>query len=412
MEGFFNLASPAHVLDLLQDFPPLGEESVPLFNALGRALAGELKATEPVPPFPRSTVDGFAVRAADTFGCSESQPALLSVVGEVAMGSSSRDMHLRPGQAVRIWTGGELPPKADAAVMVEHTELLDPGTVTVLRPAAPGTNMIRAGEDVAPGAVVLEKGHRLRPQDLGLCAGLGLASVAVPRRPRVAILSTGDELIPADQPMRPGKIRDMNSTTLGTLVEEAGGVAVPFGICGDDHGALLDACSRALEDADMLLVSGGSSVGRSDFTVRVFSAIPGCEVLLHGIAIRPGKPTILARQGHKALWGLPGHAASAMVVFYRFVRPLLRRFLGLGVSHGLASVRALTAQPVPSVIGREDYVRVRLSAPEGGAPPLATPIYGKSGMLRSLVRADGLLAIGRDVEGLDQGVESEVLLFP
>ncbi|WP_461208230.1 molybdopterin molybdotransferase MoeA [Desulfocurvus sp. DL9XJH121] len=412
MEEFFNLVSPQDVLALLGEFSALDAESVPLGDALGRALAGEVVAGEPVPPFSRSTMDGYAVRAADTFGCSESEAALLTVAAEIAMGASSRDISLRPGQAARIWTGGELPQKADAVVMVEHTELLDPQTVTVFRPVAPGTHVIQAGEDVAAGTAVLGPGHLLRPQDLGLCAGLGLTRVEVRRRPRVAILSTGNELIPPGQAMQPGKIRDMNSTILAALVEEAGGVAVPLGICGDDQDALLAACEQGLRDADMLLVSGGSSVGRADFTTRAFADIPGCEVLVHGIAISPGKPTILARQGGKALWGLPGHAAAAMVVFYNFVRPLLRHYAGLGVSHGLRSVRALTAQQIPSVVGREDYVRVRLSAPDGDSLPLATPIFGKSGMLRSLVRADGLLAIGRDMEGLDQGVESRVLLFP
>ncbi|GAB6038022.1 molybdopterin molybdotransferase MoeA [Fundidesulfovibrio butyratiphilus] len=412
MEGFFNLVSPEHVLALLQEFPPLGAENAPLHEARGRILARELVAGEPVPPFSRSTMDGYAVRAADTFGCSESQPALLTLTGEIAMGSSSRDLRLRPGQAARIWTGGELPPRADAVAMVEHTQMLDPETVTVFRPVAPGTNVIQVGEDIAPGAVLLDRGHCLRPQDLGLCAGLGLTSAPVRRRPRVGVLSTGNELIPPGQDTQPGKIRDMNSTTLQALVEEAGGVCVPLGICGDDHDALLRVCANALPDIDMLLVSGGSSVGRADFTARVFSAIPGCSLLAHGVAIRPGKPTILARQGDKALWGLPGHAASAMVVFYCFVRPLLRQYAGLGVSHGLKSVRVLTAQQIPSVVGREDYVRVRLTAAAHGELPLATPIYGKSGLLRSLVRADGLLAVGRDVEGLDQGVESQVLLFP
>jgi len=412
MNDFFKLISPADFVALFADFAPLASETVPLSAARGRILAEQLVSNEPLPPFSRSTMDGFAVRAADTFGCSESETALLTVIGEIAMGASGQALTLRPGQAARIWTGGELPQKADAVVMVEYTQPFDEETVGIFRPVAPGENVIRAGEDYAAGTVVLERGDRLRPQDLGVLSGLGITEVSVYRRPRVAILSTGDELVPADQTPPPGKIRDINSTTLAALVEETGGIAQTYGICDDDFDRMLAVCTRALAEADVLLLSGGSSVGQRDFTQRVFAAIPGGQMLVHGVSVRPGKPTILARQDNKALFGLPGHVASALVVFTCFVRPLLRQYSGLGATLGLATVKAITAQQIPSVIGREDYVRVRLTAQEGGAPPLATPVYGKSGLLNPLVRADGLLPIGRDVEGLDRGVESPVLLFP
>jgi molybdopterin molybdotransferase len=210
----------------------------------------------------------------------------------------------------------------------------------------------------------------------------------------------------------PGKIRDINSTTLAALVEEAGGIAVPLGICGDDFDQMLSICKKALAEADMLLVSGGSSVGRLDFTKRVFAALPETQLLVHGVSVRPGKPTIFARQGNKAMFGLPGHVASALVIFSCFVRPLMRRYSGLGATLGLISVRAITGQQIPSAIGRQEYVRVRLVPQEDGLPPKAMPVHGKSGLLSPLVRADGLLVIGRDVEGLDRGVECSVLLFP
>lgn len=412
MNDFFKLISPSDFVALFADFSPLPAETVPLTAARGRVLAQELTCSEALPPFSRSTMDGFAVRAADTFGCSESETALLTIVGEIAMGSSGQALSLRPGQAARIWTGGELPQKADAVVMVEYTQMFDQETVAVFRPVAPGENVIRAGEDYAPGAPVLARGSKLRPQDLGVLSGLGIASVQVVRRPRVAILSTGDELVPTEQTPPPGKIRDINSTTLAALVEEAGGIAVSHGICGDDYDRMLAICTEALADADVLLLSGGSSVGKRDFTHRVFAAVPESRMLVHGVSVRPGKPTILARQGNKALFGLPGHAASALVIFYCFVRPLLRQYSGLGATLGLHAVRAVTGQQMPSVIGREDYVRVRLTPQDNGAPPLAVPVYGKSGLLNPLVRADGLLPIGRDVEGLDKGVECSVLLFP
>ena len=412
MNDFFKLISPADFVALFADFLPLASETVSLSTARGRTLAQELICHEALPPFSRSTMDGFAVRAADTFGCSESETALLTVTGEIAMGASGQSLALRPGQAARIWTGGELPLKADAVVMVEYTQPFDKDTVAVFRPVAPGENLIRAGEDYAPGSAILSKGASLRPQELGVLAGLGITSLPVYRQPRVAILSTGDELVAPEQTPPPGKIRDINSTTLAALVEEAGGIPLAYGICDDDFNRMLATCSEALHEADILLLSGGSSVGQRDFTQRVFAALPDSQMLVHGVSIRPGKPTIFARQGNKALFGLPGHVASALVVFYCFVRPLLRHYSGLGATLGLTTIKAITAQQIPSVIGREDYVRVHLTTQEGGLPSLASPVYGKSGLLNPLVRADGLLPIGRDIEGLDRGAPASVLLFP
>jgi len=412
MKDFFTLISSSDFLSLLPQFSPLEQEALSLADARGRVLAEDIVSSEHLPPFSRSTMDGFAVRAADTFGSSESETALLTVIGEISMGVSGQAFTLRPGQAVRIWTGGELPPKADAVVMVEYTQCFDDETVAVYRPVAPGENVIRAGEDYAPGAPVLARGSMLRPQDLGVLSGLGVTAVPVYRRPRVAILSTGDELVPPDQIPPPGKIRDINSTTLAALVEEAGGIPIACGICGDELAPICAVCTEALAQADVLLLSGGSSVGRRDFTLEVFKALPRTKILVHGVSIRPGKPTILAAQGNKALFGLPGHVASAMVVFTLFVRPLLRQYAGLGATMGLQTIQAITAQQIPSVIGREDYVRVLLTPQDDGGPPLATPVYGKSGLLSPLVRADGLLPIGRDSEGLDRGIETPVLLFP
>jgi molybdopterin molybdotransferase len=412
MNDFFKLMSPAEFIALLTEFAPLEAETIALPQARGRILTEQLISREALPPFSRSTMDGFAVRASDTFGCSDSETALLKVVGEIAMGTCGQGYRLKPGQAVRIWTGGELPQKADAVVMVEYTQPFDEETVAVFRPVAPGENVTQAGEDYQPGAMILDRGRTLRPQDLGVLSGLGMTTVPVYRRPKVAILSTGDELVPSSETPPPGKIRDINSTTMAAMVEEAGGLAMPLGICEDDFDRILAVCKEALEEADILLLSGGSSVGKRDFTHRVFAAIPDSRMLVHGVSVRPGKPTILARQGNKAMFGLPGHVASALVIFYCFVRPLMRQYTGLGPTLGLTTVRALTGQQIPSAIGREEYVRVRLEPQADGSLPKAMPVYGKSGLLSPLVRADGLLPIGRDVEGLDRGVECPVLLFP
>ncbi len=412
MKGFFKLISSTEFTRFFDRFKPLASEQVNLAEAHRRTVSQDITSAENLPPFSRSTMDGYAVRARDTFGCSESEPALLSVIGEISMGSSGKQYTLQPGQTVRIWTGGELPQKGDSVVMVEYSQPLDEKTIEIFRPVAPAENTIQTGEDYSTGEPVIKQGKLLRPAELGVLAGLGITSVPVHRKPQVAIISTGDELVPPDHPPGPGQIRDINSTTIAALVEEAGGVPSFHGIIGDDLEAMTAACNNGLKEADIVILSGGSSVGKRDFTLQVFEQIQGTELLAHGVSIRPGKPTILAQCGNKALFGLPGHAASAMVVFYLFVRPLLSKFNGLPCDLHLHPIKAITDQQIPSVIGREEYVRVSLSRQENGKPPLATPLYGKSGLLKPLVKADGLLCIGRDVEGVDKDTEQTVLLFP
>lgn len=413
MKGFFQLLSAREFVGLFERFNAIEDEQAALGDCLGRILTGDIIAPEALPPFSRSTMDGFAVRARDTFGCSESEPALLTIIGEIAMGRPGGEFALKSGQAAAIWTGGELPEKSDAVVMAEYTNRLESNDmVEVFRPVAPGENIIKKGEDFAPGGVVLKKGRQLRPQDLGILAGVGITKANVFRRPVVAIISTGNELTAPDQPLEPGEIRDINSTTLAALVRECGCIPLTMGIIRDDPGAIRKACLKALEQkADVLLISGGSSVGQRDFTLRVFEEIDGTELLAHGVSIKPGKPTILAQKGNAALFGLPGHVGSAIVVFHILVRPLLRKLAGLECATGLRSITAVTTEQVPSTIGREDYVRVAIHWDENRSMHLAAPIYGKSGLLNTLSRADGLLIIGRDVEGLDKGEQAQVLLF-
>lgn len=413
MKGFFQLISSGDFLNLFDGFIPLGSETILLGDCRNRILAADITAPEPLPPFSRSTMDGYAVRARDTFGCSDSEPALLNISGEIEMGRTGRDMTLQPGQTAAIWTGGEMPVQADGVVMVEYTSQLDSRTVEVYRPVAPGENVIQAGEDFAPAATVLKKGQRLRPQDMGVLAGLGITKIEVYKFPLVGIISTGDELIEPDQELKPGKIRDINSSTLAALADECGGTAVPLGIISDDLESMTAACNMALNlPVDVVLLSGGSSVGRRDFTLKVFEQIEGAQLLAHGVSIRPGKPTILARKDNIAMFGLPGHVGSAIVVFHLFVRPLIRRLAGDATDTGLQQIRAITAEQIPSTIGREEYIRVSLkwAAPEDA--PKATPVYGKSGLINPLIRADGLLVIDRDTEGLDAGEPATVLLFP
>jgi molybdopterin molybdotransferase len=302
-----------------------------------------------------------------------------------------------------------LPPGADAVVMIEHTQVLDAQTIEVFRSVSPGDHLIRIGEDLKRGQPMIPRGHRLRPQDLGLLAGVGIRQVTVCRRPRVAIISTGDEIVSIDRKPPPGSVRDINAYTLPALVEKNGGIPLFLGLVRDSREALRGKCREALEQADMVLVSGGSSVGTRDFTLEVIESFPASQVLAHGIAISPGKPTILARIGEKVLWGLPGHTASAMVVFSVFVKPCLNRLEGAEPAKINPGLRARLTRNLASAQGRDDYIRVALQAgPQGWE---AEPILGQSGLISTLVRSDGLVRIDRFTEGKEKGDWVEVFLF-
>ncbi len=406
--SFFEVQTREEALGHLGRFARLGAEAVPLGEAAGRVLAADVASPEDLPPFRRSTVDGFAVRSRDTFAAGESSPALLEVVGEVAMGRPA-GVEVRAGQTARIPTGGMLPEGADAVVMLEYSRAVDAATVELTRPAAPGSNVTQVGEDVARGQAVLPAGRRLRAQDVGLLAALGLSRVGVVRRPRVAILSTGNEVVAADRTPAPGQVRDVNAHTLAALSQEAGATPLPLGLVADDPGLLREAVERGLAAADVVLVSGGSSVGAADWTLRTFMSFPGAELLVHGVAIRPGKPLILVRVGERALLGLPGHTVSAQVTFQLFARPLLvERLLGAAEEPG-RRVRALLGRSVAATPGRETWVRVRLEEHPAGL--VAEPVLGSSGVISTLVNAHGLVGVPLGCEGLVAGTAVEVHLF-
>lgn len=406
---FFKVKPPQDVLALRAEFSPVGVEEVELACALGRVLAADLAAGEDVPPFERSTMDGYAVHAADTYGASESVPALLKVVGEVKMGEEPAFV-LSRGQAAAIATGGMLPAGADAVVMVEYTQEVAEGEIEVTRTVAPGQHVVRRGEDVVRGRVLIRRGQRLRPQEVGLLAALGQTRVAVFRRPRVAVISTGDEIVPVEETPAPGRLRDVNSYSLSALVEQEGAQPLRLGIVADRFEDLLSRCRAGLEAADMVIISGGSSVGTRDYTLAVINSFEGARLLVQGVALSPGKPTILADVAGKPLWGLPGHVASAMLVFRTLVAPLLRHLAGLSAEGGWhAPLVARLTRNVASALGREDWVRVRLRREDGGL--LAEPVLGKSGLISTLVAADGLIRIDLNSEGLDAGEAVEVFPF-
>jgi molybdopterin molybdotransferase len=409
LKEFFKVLDIEEVLALVSSFGTVGVEQTGLDTACGRVLAEDAYAGENLPAFARSTVDGYALKAAATFGASESSPAFFQITGSVGMGEAAR-MEVSTGEAVRIPTGGMLPTGADSVVMIEHAEAVDDTAIEVFRSVAPGQNLIAAGEDFEQGALIAARGRRLRPQDTGVLAAFGRIRIPVFRRPVVGIISTGDELVPIDAAPAPAQVRDVNSFTLAALAAEIGAEAEPYGIVKDDYPSLYAACSRALERCDMVLISGGSSVGTRDCTVEAISALADAQVLVHGIAISPGKPTILARVGAKPVWGLPGHVVSAMIVFSRIVRPFLRRICGEEDFCGAdVALPARLSRNVASAQGRTDFIRVRLK--RQGAERLAEPVLGKSALLNTMVHADGIVEIGKNIEGLDEGAQVEVILF-
>ena len=413
MSHFLKVRTVDEVLELLGKLEPLSEESVTLDSACGRMLAASVRAPEAVPHFDRAVMDGYAVRAQSTFGASETLPALLEVSGEVTMGHGT-SLRVEPGQAVALPTGGMLPVGADAVVMVEYTQPLDARTIEVTRAVAPGENVLKLGEDIAAGEELLPRGWCLRPQDVGMLAALGIGSVAVYNRPRVAVLSTGDEIVPVSTALLPpGKIRDVNSYSLAAEIREVGAVVGYRAVVEDRLETLVETCREAFVDHDVVMLSGGSSVGMRDFTVRILEAFPQAELLVHGVALRPGKPTILARVGKKLFWGLPGHPVSALMVCRALVLPSLAVLQGMpggGSSLEVGHTRqGILTNRLPSVHGRTDYVPVVLV--REGSEVQVRPLFGKSAMISVLGRADGYVIVPAHVEGLEAGSRVEAHLF-
>jgi len=303
MNEFFKVTPIEHVLNYTSKFAPVDTEIISLPDALGRILAEDIVSDVNIPNFARSTMDGYAVSARSTFGASESNPAYLMIKGAVSMGKSPT-FSIGSEEAARISTGGMLPKGADSVIMIEHTESVDDSTIEAYRTVAPGQHIVDIGEDILQDNTILPKGIKIRPQELGMLAAVGRTSLAVYRQPVVGIISTGDELIPIDQIPATGQIRDINTYTLAGLVREAGGIPLIFGIIRDNFDQLQQICSQAASQSDMMLISGGSSVGTRDFTIDAISSLPESDILVHGISISPGKPTILAKVGNKMFWGL------------------------------------------------------------------------------------------------------------
>lgn len=401
-----SVKTPEEVLQIISEHfaPTQLTEAIAPEAACGRVLAEDVLCSEYIPGFDRSTVDGYALCAADTFGCSEAIPAVLPSDAAVEMGSGASSP-LSPGGCASVPTGGALPVGADSVVMIEYTEDYGDGTVGIFRPAAPGENVIYRGDDAVPCSVILPEGRRLTVPDIGALAALGVTAVRVKRAPAVGIISTGDELVPVSASPKFGQVRDVNSSLLGAMCADAGANVRFFGIIPDEEAALGAALDSALTCCDTVIISGGSSVGLKDMAERLMSERG--ELLLHGIAMKPGKPTLLSDIGGKPVWGLPGHPVAAFFTADLFVRPLLARMGGREL-HRMRT-RAVLAAPVSANHGRAQYTGVRLR--REGCVLYADPIRSKSGLIISLAASDGYFCIPRDCEGMSAGEEITVTLY-
>jgi len=410
-QTFFKVLEPREALNVLLTVNPVGTEEIPTVRARARVLADELRSAVDLPHFHRAAMDGYAVIAKDTFGASQSLPAYLKLAGVVEMGKEAAQP-LTPGTAMRISTGGMMPPHADSVVMVEYTDETDAGLVEIHRGVSPWQNVIQIGDDIKKGELVFPRGRRLRAHDLGALTGVGIASIPVFKKPRIALISTGDEIVDVESEPRPGQVRNINQHSLAGLIEECGGELKDWGVVRDDRTALRDAIAGALEWSDLVLLSGGSSMGAKDIALETILSFPDAQFVFHGISIAPGKPTIFAKACGKPVLGLPGYPVSALVIFDLFAAPLIRRLGGenLDVLEKFSrSVRAVLKTNVASQIGREDYVRVVLERSPAGL--LAAPLPSKSGAIFTLVKADGMVRVDMNQDGLEQGEEVEVILF-
>ena len=430
MPEFLTLLAPDEARDLmlshlLRDQPKPDSESITVISSLNRILAEDIFAPQPLPDFQRTTVDGYAVRAGDTHGASDSLPAYLILIGEVPMGDTP-SFEIEQGQCALIHTGGMLPKGSDAVVMLEYTQSAQENEIEISRAVADGENVIRIGEDVAQGQLVIQNGTRVRPAEIGGLMALGIRSVRVARSVRVGLISTGDEVIDPSQSPRPGQVRDINSYTLGALVEKSGGMAVRYGIISDQFEVLKEAAAKALSECDVVIITAGSSASTRDMTADVIRQLGEPGVLVHGINTRPGKPTILGVCNGKAVIGLPGNPVSALVNGYLFVVPVIEKLLGI-LPKPNPTAQAMLTVNLPSQAGREDWIPVRLtmetqshgelktpslrSSVVGKLVYFAEPIFGKSNLIFTLANADGLLRIHPDATGLSAGETVEVFLI-
>ena len=410
MSEFLELNTPIRFWKVFAEnlkMKELEKETIDFLKSRGRIVAEDILSPVNLPPFARSTVDGFAVRAKDTSGASESLPVYLNVLAEVLMGENA-DIKMNAGEAVKIPTGGMLPADADAVIMVEYTDYLDENMIETAASVAVGENVVKCGEDIAKGNILLHKGHRIRPQDIGALAGLGITEIEVFKKPLVTVISTGDELIPPDKTPEKGEIRDINSYTIAAVLEETGARIRYAGIVSDTFSELKDVVEKNL-DSDLVLISGGSSVGVKDMTIDVLNTLGEPGVVLHGVSIKPGKPTIMAFIDDVPVMGMPGHPASSWTITNQFIKGIVNKLSAEKIKSFPHIIKAVLSRNLVSDKGREEYVPVSLK--KDNSSYIAEPITGKSSLITTFVEADGYLIIGHYQEGLNKDDLIDVYLY-
>ncbi len=411
MPEFLSLVTPGEALEILFNVlnPEVKSEIVQTERALGRVTTEDILSPQDLPDFKRSTVDGYAVLAKDTHGAGETLPAYLMIKDEVPMGDEP-DFSLASQECALIHTGGMLPRDADAVVMVEDTQILESGEIEVFRAVAKGENVIEVGEDISTGEIVIPKGTRLRPAEIGGLMALGFTSVSTAIPPVIGILSSGDEIVSPSQKTKPGEVRDINSYTLAALIEDLGGEVVHYGIIADSRDEMLKALEKAQQECDHLIVTAGSSASTRDLTAEIMNTLGDPGVLVHGISIKPGKPTIFAVYGEKVMIGLPGNPVSALVIAIVLVSPIIEAYLGIRGSRPKPALSAELTVNISSQTGREDWIPVRvIRTPEGGFH--AEPVFGRSNLIFILARSDGLIRIPASATGLEAGTLVTVRLI-
>lgn len=406
---FFNVVSVEEarrrVMNVFKDYT-FEREAISLLESTNRILGEDIVSQIDVPEFNRSTVDGYAIKSKESHGASESMPSLFNIIGEVHMGEISK-YNIKSGEAVYVPTGGMVPEGADGMVMVENTEKLDKSTLMVYKSISFNENIILKGDDIKIGEIALKRGRRITPEAIGVLAALGISQVKVYKKPRFYIISTGDEIIDLDEKLEMGKIRDINSYALNSLIIRLGGEVVGRSIVRDDYSLLRDEVEKAIEISDIVLISGGSSVGTRDYTAKVIDSFNGKGVFVHGISIKPGKPTIVGEGEGKLIFGLPGHPVSSIIVFKAIVEHYVRQ--KMGIIDFIPKTKAVMDFNFPSSPGRETYQMVKLKEKDGKI--YATPNFGESGMITLLADADGYIVIKTHEEGIYKGEEREVYLL-
>ena len=402
MSDFLKVKPIEQALEIIDNHPTplLSTVNIKTIDSLSRTVSTPITSPSDLPSFDRSTMDGYAVRATDTYGASQSQPSYLNLVSEITMGSIPKTK-IKVGQAAKIFTGGMIPESADAVVMVEYTELIDSSLIEIIKPVAPGENIIKIGEDIKENDPVFEVGHIIRPQDIGGLLALGITQTPVFERPKIGVISTGDELINPEIEPTKGQVRDINSYTVSSLIQKHGGEPIIFGINKDEFEVQFNSAQKALTECSLLVISAGSSTSSRDLTSQVISSLGEPGILMHGLAHKPGKPSIIGSVEDKLIFGLPGNPVSAMIIFELLVKRAINNILH-STKKLITPTQAILTTDIPSINGREEHVPVKLYNSQSGRL-MAEPVFGKSNLIYTLIKSDGIVIVPINKSGIYSG---------